>query len=278
MSFQGLGFVTHREIESLLGGGVAGARQRRRLVDRGWLPRAPLIFADRRRVAIYPEFCLSALVVAGSASESLRRQLERAAASAEQLYGSGAFRGFRGCLAEALDQVGHEDIVGFARCAAELDASVFGSWRDEVEDCALSLADMGIEFEALPARITAVGDVYVVDVRGATEPHPVEDAPQLLELGALVTRDRVRVASSVRDFLLPVPEIASIGLVSHHEHELADEDELTRLFFEDLGDHLRDLPSLGAAREVVDQSPVAVALPWQLLAGSNSMSRRALHH
>jgi hypothetical protein len=270
VSFCGLGFVTHREVDALLGGGAAGSRQRRRLVDRGWLPEAPLIFADRRRVAIYPEFALAALVVSGSAVEGFRHPVELAARTAQRLYESRAYRLFHSSLANALSEVSVEDVVGFARRANELDSDVFGAWRDEVLECADSLKKIGVHLEALPARITEVGNFYVVDVEGQPEAHPVEDAPQLLELGAFVTRDRVSVASAVRDFLLPVPEIA---VITAAEAAIDEEEEFARMLFDGLQDRVRVLPHLGAAREPIDSRGFAIEMPWDLLVGSNSMSR-----
>lgn len=276
MSFQGLGFVTHREIEALLGGGAAAGRQRRRLVARGWLPRAPLVFADRRRVAIYPEFALSSLVIGASSTRGLRRPVESAATNAQRLYTSRAYRKIAAVLAQALHDVALEDVVELARRAAELDIGAIAGWRNDVADCADRLTFLGVELDVLPARVRDAGAVYVVDLDGRTESHFVEDAPARLRLGDLVTRDRVRVASVSRDFLLPVPDLTELGLGARPDLDaLADDDELTRALFEGLSEHVRVLPSLGAAREPVDSVGVNLNTPWALLAGGNSMSRRA---
>jgi hypothetical protein len=271
MEFQGMGFVTHREVESLLGGGVAGARQRARLTERGWLPEVHFIRADRHSLAIYPEFCLAALVVPGAAARSLGRPIELAAQQARRLFGSLAYRDFAGSLAKALRQVDREDVVGLAGCAVELDFGVFSTWRDEVLQSSQSLIADGVEVEALAGRVAEVGSVYIVEFDGRAEEYLMEAAPQLLEAGALVTRDRVRVASRVRDFLLPVPEVLSVEMSPAASGE---QDEFTRMLFAGLEDEIRVLPELGAAREAVAVADMAIDIPWHLLAGGNSMSRR----
>lgn len=275
MGFQGMGFVTHHEIESLLGGGSAGVRQRARLTDRGWLPKAPFIRADRYSVAIYPEFCLSALAVSGRASRSLRHPIEVAAEKAVRLFDSNAYRAFRPCLAEALRHVDSEDAAGLVWRAAELDYGVFSGWRDEVLDCSESLVPLGLELEALAAKVAEVGNVYVIELGGQLERHPIEAAPQQLELGALVTRDRVKVLSTGHDFLLPVPDM--LPLEMSQAATSSDEAEFARMLFEGLEDEIRVLPQLGAAREAVDAGGLTIDMPWHLLQGGNSMSRRSPH-
>jgi hypothetical protein len=276
MSFHGLGFVTHRELDALLGGDAAGARQRRRLVARGWLPEAPTIFADRRRVLIYPEFALCALVLARPAVQGLRRPIENAARSAGRLYGSAAYRQLHSCLVEALNRAGAEDVVALVRSAAEVDAGIVMAWRDEVAGCVESLATFGVELDVLQAQVKEAGAAYVIEVGGRSESHPLDDSPQSLERGDLVTRDRVRVASAARDFLLPIPDFSEIGLrVGGTAGELTDADELTRALFSGLAEHVRVLPSLRAVSEPVDDAGLEIDMPWDLLAGGNSMSRSA---
>ena len=274
MNFQGLGFVTHREVDALLGGGATGARQRRRLVARGWLPEAPTIFADRRRAVIYPEFALSALVVAGTAAAGLRRPIEHAARSAQRLYDSDAYHQLHSCLVQALNISGIDDVVALARSAAEVDANVVIAWRDEVAECVDTLARIGVELDVLRAQVKEAGAAYVVEVAGEPESHPVEDAPQNLKLGDLVTRDRVRVASAVRHFLLPVPDLSEIGLGVWRDVADDDADKLALALFSGLSEHVRVLPHLGAAREPVDAVGFEIKMPWDLIAGGNSMSRR----
>lgn len=277
MSFHGLGFVTHRELDALLGGGAAGARQRRRLVARGWLPEAPTIFADRRRALVYPEFALCALVGARPAAEGLRRPIENAARSAGRLYDSHAYRQLHSCLVEALNRAGAEDVVALVRSAAEVDAEIVMAWRDEVAECVETLATFGVELDVLQAQVKEAGAAYVIEVGGRSESHPLDDSPQSLVLGDLVTRDRVRVASAARDFLLPIPDFSEIGLrgAGSTAGDLTAAEELTRALFSGLAEHVRVLPSLRAVSEPVDDAGLEIDMPWDLLAGGNSMSRSA---
>jgi hypothetical protein len=268
MRFNGLSFVTHREVEALLGGGDAGSKQRRRLVQRGWLPEAPMVPGDRDRLAIYPEFALAALVVSASASKGLRRPVESAALEAGRLYQSKAYRRFETALAQALRDAGSRDVVAFARCVAEVDFDAFTAWREEVKNCVEALASVALYVEALLARVIDVDDRYVVEVGGVAEPHPIEDAPQPLSLGDLVTRDRVHVASAVRAFLLPVPDLDVICAAAD------DEDALARALFDGLQGQVRVLPLMPAAKEPVYTGAGEVDVPWHLLAGANSMSRK----
>lgn len=276
MNISGLSFVTHHEVDALLGGGAAGSRQRRRLVERGWLPEAPMLGADRDRLAVYPEFSLSALVISATASSGLRRPVERAAECAGALYTSKAYQLFGAALVAALAEAGSRDVVALGECLAANDRSALLSWRDEVAGCAATLASVSVEIEAVSARVVSVVDRYMVDIDGLTEPHPHDDAPQVLALGDLVTRDRVRVASAVRDFLLPVPDLASMGLLADQYLQHDDEDALARALFDGLQGQVRIVPDLGPAREAVFRDTPAVEVPWHLLSGANSMARKSI--
>ena len=275
MTFQGLSFVTHRELDGLLGGGASGSKQRRRLVERGWLPKAPMLSGDRDKLAVYPEFVLAALVVPASAAASLSRPVKEAASRAQKLYESAAYRLFEKALKETLMATSSRDVVRIAECAASDYPDAFTTWRDEVRTCIDDLASLDVFLEALPARVIEANDNYVIDIDGRREPHLALDAPQALSAGDLVTRDRVRVASAVRDFLLPVPEVELMISVSE---DTLDE-QLARALFDGLQGQVRSLPRLKPSREArsLPSNPeLDIDVPWSLLVRGNSMSRKSL--
>lgn len=273
MIFQGLSFVTHRELEGLLGGGDAGSKQRRRLVARGWLPEAPMLSGDRDKLAVYPEFVLAALVVPASAAASLSRPVKEAASRAQRLYSSAAYRVFAKALKEGLREASSHDVVRLAESTASRYPDAFTTWRDEVRTCIDDLGSLDVFVDALPARVVEANDAYVIDVDGVREAHLALEAPQKLIAGDLVTRDRVRVASAVRDFLLPVPEVQL--MISVSEDTL--EDQLTRALFDGLQGQVRSVPRLKPSREAISvpsNPELDIDVPWDLLAGGNSMSRK----
>ena len=274
MAFQGLSFVTHRQLEGFLGGGSSASKQRRRLVARGWLPSAPMLSGDRDKLAVYPEFVLAALVVPASAAASLSRPVKEAASRAQKLYTSSAYQLFERALKETLREATSRDVVRLAASAATEHPDAFTTWRDEVRTCIDDLASLDVFLEALPARVVEVTDAYVIDVDGVREPHLALDAPEKLLEGDLITRDRVRVASAVRDFLLPIPEVELMTTVSEETFE----DQLARALFDGLQGQVRSLPRLKPSREAtsVPANPeLDIDVPWELLAGGNSMSRNS---
>lgn len=275
MAFDGLSFVTHHEVESLLGGGEAGSKQRWRLVQRGWLPKAPMLSGDRDKLAIYPEFVLAALVVPTKAAASLSRPITEVASRAQKLYSSVVYSLFEKALVETLRETPSEDVVRLAERVALEQSDVFTNWRDEVRTCIDDLASLNVFVEALPARVVMVDDMYLIDLDGETERHLALEAPLKLTAGDRVTRDRVRVASAMRDFLLPVPEVEMVNSVSA---EMLEE-EFTRALFDDLQGHVRSLPRLTPSREpssVPPNSELNVEVPWHLLVRGSSARKTAV--
>jgi hypothetical protein len=233
-----------------------------------------MLGADRDRLTVYPEFALAALVVSATASAGLRRPVEHVAKRAGLLYTSKVYRVFEAALAEALREVGSRDVVALARSVASVDEAAFRAWRDEVSACADALVSSLVRIEALPARVVDISGRYVVEIDGLAERHPLEDAPQALALGDLVTRDRVSVASAVRDFLLPVPDLELVGALEMQVDNV-DENELARALFDGLQGQVRVVPFMPPAREPVVVASPDVEVPWHLLAGANSMARKA---
>lgn len=276
-----LGFVTHNEIDSLLGGGAAGSRHRRRLVERGWLPQAPMLRADRHQLAIYPEFALAALVIPAASSDHLKRLVAETADRAARLYRSDAFRRLSNPLVEAMKERGGRDVVWLIQALVDRDRDAFVAWRDEVRNFADELNTLSVSLDASLARIVSTDTGYVIRFRDEkTESYPRENSPSPLVPGNWVTRDRLKVGPQLKDFLLPMPDPDSIDLADFIDRgeassvEEDDEEAFARALFGGLQGQVRAMTGLPAAREPEDvPEPVGVGVPWELLADANPMTR-----
>lgn len=227
-----------------------------------------MLVGDRDRLAVYPEFVLSALVLSPASARRLQAPIEEAARRAMIVYQSQAFRHFNQALEAAFLEVGSRDVVKLARCIASVDEAAIQELRAEVSKCLGALAESSIRLEIELGLVKDVDDGYAVEILGKTERYPVANALQLLAPGDLVTRDRVRVASAEQVFLLPVPE----RIVSH-DSGMADEEEFLSSLMEGLDGYLRDIPELPPSRVAFDTATADLDVPWHLLAGANSMSR-----
>jgi hypothetical protein len=280
----GLSFVTHLEIEGLLGGGPSAGQQRRRLEGRGLLPGPGWVRADRQRLGILPEFVLAALVVPVRKLDPHHVALfEAIVRDTERLYTSASFRRLTEAVRESLPAFDSTTLgTGLVDRLAREYPQELDAWRVDVATVAADLGPLGLGIEAEPGYIAATdGDTYVLKGLGAelTESHPRSDAPFDLSDGAWVVRDRVHAISSARDFLLPShkPERAKAEAIAV---PALDEDEA--MFEEMFGSlekpprSIRRLP-LSADEEpridVSDAPPQLAQVPVRLLEGFTPMSR-----
>lgn len=280
----GLSFVTHSEIEGLLGGGSSAKQQRRRMTKRGLLPEPAWVRADRQSLGILPEFVLATLVVPVRNLKSQHGALLSAMVEdANQLCGSASFKRLSKAIREQLPAIG-----SVTNSAALLDrlmeshGDVLDAWRTDVATAAEQLSRLGLRIEAKRGRIVAIREgSYVLEApeAGLTEDHPLSDAPFELEDGAWVVRDRVHALSSARDFLLPTcrPELTEKGAAALPMDD-ADEAMFEEMFAA-FDAAPRPVPRLPLAIE--DESamdapkapPRLVRAPLELLEGFTPMTR-----
>lgn len=285
MNTLGLGFITHHEVDALTGGSDGGA-QRRRLAKRGLFPSPPKtwLIADRDRLAIFPEFALAALAIQGRPTQRQLKVLKAGVKAANQLYSGRAYRGLASVLLESLQMSGSRDVTALTMNVLDLDSNALSAWRADVSEV-MSRLDKGLRLEVSPAWVADVSTSgYVVELKqGGQELHDRLNAPLDLLTGSCVTRDRLHVGSSMREFLLPVPDLSKhewmIETAPAANDTASNEEEA---FVDQIlgGDEsvYRAIPHLGAAR----MEPVAAAhpepqirveIPRDLMLGANTMSR-----
>ncbi len=280
----GLSFVTHGEIEGLLGRSPSAGQQRRRLTKRGLLPEPAWVRADRQRLGILPEFVLATLVVPVRSLEAQHIALLTAMVDdAKRLYRSAAFKRLSHAIQELLPTLG--TVTNSAALLDRLTEShrdELEAWRADVAMVAESLSHRGLRIEAEPGCIVAVrDDSYVLKALEAdlTEAHPLSDAPFELPGGSWVVRDRVHALSSARDFLLPTsrPELSGMAatvLPAKVEEEAMFEEMFAS--FEAAPRPVRRLPLTIDDETVIDAPeapPRLVRAPLEILEGFTPMTR-----
>jgi hypothetical protein len=223
-------FVTHLEIEGLLGGGPKGGQQRRRMERKGLMPEPAWIRADRRRLGILPEFALASLVMPRRLDAGHVALLDAILTDTRRLYASGSFKSLERVVREVLPSLDQASVTpGLLECLQDQFRDEYDAWRADIGAAMEKLALKGLRIEAQRGRIIQVrGDAYVVRTSssGATESHPRSDAPFDLPDGLWVSRDRVHALSSAKDFLLPAagePENANVAPAAGEDEAMFEE-------------------------------------------------------
>lgn len=242
MTRAGLGFVTHFQIERLLGGDRAAQQQRRRLTARGLLPEPEWLRVDRTRLAIFPAFSLSALL---GASPARAAALEHSARSGLALYNSHAFELLREPLQEAMR------LESAMRSSAELGSfllreahEALNAWCDAVAEAEAELHAAGsLRAYAGIVRVHGRDNGYlVIDEAGDETEIPLAAAADDLSGATHGSLERVGLLDVQRLFLLGVPE------------QLADADgELISALSSMTADGPARLPAADAAGEDGDE-------------------------
>jgi hypothetical protein len=275
-----LSFITHVEIEGLLGGGPSAGQQRRRLVDKGLLPEPKWVRADRQRLGILPEFALASLVVPVRNLDSQHVVLLKAIVrDTRRLFETASFKGLTEVIRESMPVVGQSTIeTGLMDHLARTYPGELKAWRADVATIAEDLVRLGLLIETRRGCIVEVGaDNYVLKASGAetTESHPRSDAPFDLTDGLWVARDRVHALTHARDFLLPTYWGGEAVVQADHDDEEAMFEEMFGVF-EKAPLPVRRLPLIRHDEpefDVADAPPQLAKAPIGLLGGFTPMTR-----
>lgn len=209
MSYAAPPFITHREVESFLGGGTRGKRQRQRLQERGllpeplWVPRV-----DRVRVGLLPTFALAGLfddeLGAAPKTRDTLISLSLEALSSQPLR----------ALSDAVGQVIRE-IVAADRGLWTFDALVerlaqdatdeLSAWTELAQEVEGELHDCGVQLYSEFGRVESVqDDVVVVSLADARlERFPAFRTAAPMRNGVAVAVEHVKVMATEREFLMP---------------------------------------------------------------------------
>jgi hypothetical protein len=209
MSYTAPPFITHHEVESFLGGGARGKRQRQRLQERGLLPEpAWLPRVDRLRVGLLPTFALAGLFddELGAAPKTREMLLSLTL----DALSSPAFRGLSDVVAQVI-----REIVGAERGLWAFDALIerlahdatgeLSAWTELAEDVEEELHGCGVLLYSELGRVeSAQDDVVVVSMPDARlERFPAARAATAARNGVTVAVEHVKVMATEREFLMP---------------------------------------------------------------------------
>jgi hypothetical protein len=278
-SMTDLSFVTHVEIEGLLGGGPSAGQQRRRLVAKGLLPEPKWVRADRQRLGILPEFALASLVVPVRNLDSQHVVLLKAIVrDTRRLFDAASFKGLTDVIRESMPVIGPTTMgTGLMDHLAKTYPGELQAWRADVATIAEDLVRLGLLIETQRGCIIEVGaDNYVLKAPDAeaTESHPRSDAPFDLTDGLWVARDRVHALTHARDFLLPTYWDGDAFVHAGHDDEEAMFDEMFGAF-EKAPLPVRRLPLIRHDEPELDVAdpPQLAKAPIGLLGGFTPMTR-----
>ncbi|MDQ3630698.1 MAG: hypothetical protein M3417_05370 [Actinomycetota bacterium] len=252
----GLGFITHFQLERLLGGGRAAQQQRRRLTGRGLLPDPTWLRVDRTRLAVFPEFSLSALL---GPSNGRAEAVLHIAQRGQALYSGKAFAELRGSLEQAMHSTAPalQQSVELGAFLVREAGAVLEGWRAAVREIADELAVAGhLRMDVETVRVNEIRDGgYLVEGEhgvGDEVVVPLAAAADELSVGSWASLDRVGLLDAQRIFLLGLPE----QLVVDENHDLLSAlaalmaDGPARVPAADIddGDHEGELPLLPGRR------------------------------
>lgn len=199
--------LTHREIDSLLGGGARGARQRQRLCARGLLPEPRWVYSDRQRLGIYPQIVVVGLLPGFESRRSTNKLLESILLWTRHLLGLNSFETLSSSIKKEISTADDWRYDDFILQLASDEASAYDAWTEEVIAYEHKLVHEGVSFDITVARIRNVlPDRYVVvEEDYAGMPYVLDRTAALapFEEGCPVAIQEVRGFGVSRQFLAP---------------------------------------------------------------------------
>ncbi len=216
-------FITHREIDTFLGGASRGAKQRQRMQRLSLLPEPESIKRVQRfNLLIYPRFALAGLIgdfgrLTG-ASELTSRLSKQVFASAQFRELADELRGAARELPEWRYDVLIENLVREAHPAVR----AFGEVVERAEAQLQERFD--ISFAAATGIVRGLDSgLYVVSVHNGTERIALNRVAAPVSEGRAVAVERVKVVGTEQDFLMPsVIEQSAVATPVDDDAELVD--------------------------------------------------------
>ncbi len=269
MGVESAGFITHRELDPLVG----YPRKRERWQESGHLPAPCRVNAYRQRALLFPELVLICLVVPRGLS-SARSIVPLVHEACDRLYQAPALEEITAVVRSRLKER-HWTYQLLLEELEQQSPDALCEWREEVAAQELELTDAGVRIAAATGRIQAVrGRAYSVWLSNTNELRRVseESAPEALQPGAWVTWQTVSVGPHSREFLLPTLQPVDFDA----DQTTSTDDELIDWFKEAMG-HPR--PVAAPVEETLEEEPPVLhrdplVAPRETWRGGGAMSRR----
>ena len=209
-----IGFLTHLDIDRLLGGGSAGARHRQRLTREGLLPEPRWVQAGRTRLGLFASPALARLVVGGRAGDEYEEALGQALEYHAGLVYTESFEGMvEAIVAHLFEEQGAGRGARLDRLAYAIKESApaeFAIWHRELANAEAQLGRFGIGFTESPGRVVdAEVDHVTIQMKWRT----ARISPDLvtvmhLNAGLMVAVNELSVLGRSREFVVPQTESA----------------------------------------------------------------------
>lgn len=246
-------FLTHRELDTFLGGAHRGPKQRQRLQRLALLPEAGAVKRVQRfNLLVFPRFVLAGLLAdfprLSGAGELMGTLSQQVCAGLEFRELSEALRR----SARELPEWRYDMLIGHLVREARPAVQAFS---EVVEAAEAQLHDrFDISFAAATGVVRNVtSGVYLVSVNDATERFPEIRAAAPVSEGRAVAVERVKVMGTEQDFLMP----SVIDNLQVSDAPADEEQELVAWF------HAQSKPVAMPAAVLVEENEHADVLPYR---------------